>query len=330
VDQETNSLEIELELEDADKPWSFAGVPARHTPVFLHGGWRCGSTYIWSLFRKSSQAMCFYEPFHEALSRCNTKRIRRETHASWNSRHPSLELPYRHEYLPLLGLRGIRGYQDKFAVARYFPSNDGVEPELQFLRRLLTHASRAGKSAVFGFSRSLARSAAIKKALGGYHVVIQRDPLQQWLSCRSYTLNDALPYFELGHFLILALAAPGTPAARVAQHLGLPRPPEDRFRYQYRFLRDALWPWSDEFSYRAFLAVYELSYAIARPSADLLIDVDRLHRDPVYGNKVRTAVFARTGFTLNLSECRVGAHDQSKLTFDVASVERDTQRLLHQ
>jgi hypothetical protein len=330
VDQEADSLSSTLELEDTDKPWSFAGVPARHTSVFLHSGWRCGSTYIWSRFRQSPYAMCFYEPFHETLSRCTARRIRRETDSSWNSRHPQLDLPYRHEYLSLMGLRGIRGYQDNFAVARYFPSQEGIAPEQQYLRRLLTLAARAGKSAVFGFSRSLARSAAIKQALGGYHIVIQRDPLQQWLSCRSYRVKDDLPYFELCHFLILALAPPGSPAARIGQQLGLPRPPPDRFRYQYKFLRAAIWPWSDEFSYRAFLAVYTLSHAIANPQADLLIDMDRLHRDGDYGNKLRGTVFGRTGLLLNLDECRMGTHDLSQVSFDVGAVERDTARMLRQ
>jgi hypothetical protein len=329
VDQEIN-IAIEPALEDADRAWSHAAVPARHTAVYLHSGWRCGSTYIWSLFRKSPHAMCFYEPFHEALSRSNAKKLLRDTNSSWNSRHPDLELPYRHEYLPLVGFRGIRGYQDKFAVARYFPSEDGVAPELQYLRRLSAHAARSGKSPVFGFSRSLARSAALKQALGGYHIVIQRDPLQQWLSCRSYRLNDSLPYFELCHFLILALAPPGSPAARVAEHLGLPRPPEDRFRYQYRFLREALWPWSDELSYRAFLAVYELSFAVARPMADLIVDMDRLHGDSPYGNKLRNEILARSGFTLNLGGCRMGSHDPGQVTFDVAAVERETLRMLRQ
>jgi hypothetical protein len=328
VDQDSDYLSSTLELEESERPWSFAGGPAKHTAVFIHSGWRCGSTYIWSRFRQSPHAMCFYEPFHETLSRCTARRIRRETHSSWNSRHPQLDLPYRHEYLPLMGFGGIRGYQDDFAVARYFPSDDGIAPELQYLRRLLALAGRGGKSAVFGFSRSLARSAALKQALGGYHIVIQRAPLQQWLSCRSYRVDDNLLYFELCHFLILALAAPGTPAAHFAQHLGLPRPPPDRFRRQHRFLRAAIWPWSDEYAYRAFLAVYILSHAVANPQADLLVDMDHLHRDSSYRNKLRSTVFGRTGFTLSLDECRMGTHDVSQLSFDAEAVERETLRVL--
>lgn len=285
---------------------------------------------MWSRFRQSAHAMCFYEPFHETLARCTAKKIRRDTHSSWNSRHPTLDQPYRQEYLPLIRLRGMPGYRDDFAVARYFPSADGIEPELKYLRRLLAEASRAGKSAVLGFSRSLARSAAIKRALSGYHIVVQRDPLQQWLSCRSYRVNEASNYFELCHFLILALASADSPAGRFAQHLGLPHLPRGNFRKQYEFLQAEIHPWSDEFSYRAFLAVHALSHEMALPTADLTIHMDRLNTDPEYRNKIRSAIFGRTGFTLSLDECHVGKHDVNHVLFDVAAVERDTLRVLRQ
>ena len=59
-------------------------------------------------------------------------------------------------------------------------------------------------------------AAALKHALGGYHVLVRRNARQQWLSCRSYREKVSLPYFELCHFLILALAPAGTPARRFA------------------------------------------------------------------------------------------------------------------
>ena len=285
---------------------------------------------MWSRFRQSAHAMCFYEPFHETLARCTPKRIRRDTHRSWNSRHPALDQPYRQEYLPFIRLRGMPGYHDEFAVARYFPSADGIEPELKYLRRLLNQATRAGKSAVLGFSRSLARSAAIKRALGGYHIVIQRDPLQQWLSCRSYRVNEASIYFELCHFLILALASPDSPAGRFAQHVGLPRPPRGHFRKQYEFLQAALHPWSDELSYRVFLAVHALSHEAAHAAADLTVDMDRLNTDEAYRNRIRGTIFGRTGFTLNFDDSHVGKHDVNHLPIDVVAVERDALRVLRQ
>jgi hypothetical protein len=278
--------------------------------------------------------MCFYEPFHEVLARCNPKRIRRDTYSTWNSRHPPLDRPYRDEYLPLVklrgmvGLRGLAGYHEDFSVARYFPSAAGIGPELRYLERLLSHASRAGKRAVFGFSRSLARSVAIKAALGGYHIVVRRDPVQQWLSCRSYRVNEGSAYFELCHFLILALATEDSPASRFAQQLGLPRPPPGRFREQFDFLQSALGSFSDELSYRAFLGVHLLSYAIAQTQADLIIDLDRLEKGPQYRETVRTAIFARTGLTMSFRDCRVGRHDPASVALSYAGAEREVRQAL--
>src|SRR5262249_21846978 len=56
---------------------SGGGSPIAAEPaVFLHGGWRCGSTYIWSRFRDCAGTLCFYEPFHEILARCTARKVR--------------------------------------------------------------------------------------------------------------------------------------------------------------------------------------------------------------------------------------------------------------
>ena len=255
----------------------------QYEAVFLHAGWRCASTYVWSRFRRNQSTTGFYEPFGESLSRCSPKRIRRQTPQGWNSRHPPLALPYAEEYCPLLRplFKGVPGYRKEFALARYFPTNAGVGPETRYLSRLIKHARRGGTHPVFGFSRSLGRASALKHALGGYHIVVRRNPLQQWLSCRSYREEVPLAYFELSHFLILALAPAGSPAHRFAAMLGLPRLPRGLER-QYKSLHADLHPWSEELSYRAFTAVSLLSHAAAESAADLVLDVDRLARSPQY------------------------------------------------
>jgi len=213
-------------------------------------------------------------------------------------------------------------------VARYFEFEGGIAPELDYLSGLLKQARRVGKQAVLGFSRSLARASAIRQALGGCHVVIRRDPRQQWLSCRSYRVAGGTLYFELCHFLILALAPPRSPAGLLARHLGLPRPPEGSFGEQFRFMQQALWPWTDELSYRAFLGVHRLSHAAAAAAADLTIDVDRLSRDSTYRSEVRTEIFTRTGIAARFDDCHIGRHDTEGVAFDFGAVERSVARLL--
>lgn len=303
--------------------------PEQYAAIFLHAGWRCASTYVWSRFRRNQSTTGFYEPFGESLSRCSPKRIRRQTPQGWNSRHPPLALPYAEEYCPLLRplMKGVPGYRKEFALARYFPTTAGVGPETRYLSRLIKHAQRRGTYPVFGFSRSLGRAAALKQALGGYHIVVRRNPLQQWLSCRSYREEVPLAYFELSHFLILALAPAGSPAHRFAGMLGLPSLPRGLER-QYKFLYAHLYPWSDELSYRAFTAVSLLSHAPAESAADLVLDVDRLARSPQYRDTVRTRILADIGLSIDFDDCRVPSRDAALVPIDFAAIERDVRQRL--
>ena len=300
--------------------------------VFLHGGWRCASTYVWSRFRVSPLTTSFYEPFAERLAHSSAKRIKRDKASGWDSRHPTLNSPYRTEYRPLLKhlRRGVRGYRESFALARYFPSGD-LEAERAYLERLIEHARGRGTRPVLGFSRSLARAAALKQALGGHHIVIRRDPRQQWLSCRSYREHEPISYFELCHLLILALAPRGSPAAVLARTLGLPRPsPWARsLRGQMDSLRTALHPCSDELSYRAFVGVYLLSHAMAAPAADLLLDVDRLGCSVQYRDGIHARILERTGIAVDFSDCAPPAHhDDTEAALDFVAAEADIRRCL--
>src|SRR6185312_7707170 len=245
-----------------------------HRAVFLHSGWRCASTYVWNRFRRNLYTTSFYEPFGENLARSSPKRITRQTAQGWDSRHPPLALPYAEEYRPLLRpfLKGVPGYRSEFALERYFPTAAGIAPEAGYVSRLIAHARHRDTYPVLGFSRSLARAAALRHALGGYHVLVRRRAVQQWLSCRSYRDGMSPSYFELCHLLILALAPAGTPARRFAGTLEVPLLPRGLTR-QLRFLHSAMRAWTDELSYRAFIAVYLLSHAVAEPVADLVLDV---------------------------------------------------------
>lgn len=301
----------------------------QHETVFLHAGWRCASTYVWNCFRRNPSTTSFYEPFNEELAR-SWKHIGRQTTHSWNSRHPRLAaLPYAEEYRQLHRpfTKGVPGYRREFALARYFPTEAGIGPEIRYVARLVKHAQRMDTHAVLAFSRSLARAAPLKQALGGYHVIVRRNPRQQWLSCRSYRGQVSLEYFELCHFLILALAPAGSPAQRFAAALGLPRLPGGLQR-QLEFLHAAIYPWSDEFSYRAFTAVSLLSHAMAESAADLVLDVDRLSRSPVHRDEASAKILADTGLAIDFSDCRVPSHDTAGVGLDFAAVERQVRQQL--
>jgi hypothetical protein len=292
--------------------------------IYIHAGWRCASTYVWSRFRSLPGTTCFYEPFAERLAHLSPRGVARDTAQGWPSRHPSLERPYRDEYRPLLRplLRRVRGYRESFALERYFPT-DGARREIAYLRRLTEHARARGTVAVFGFSRSLQRAAALKAGLGGYHIVLRRSAPQQWLSCRSYRDAAEVPYFELCHAALLAQAPAHSPAGRLAASLALPRVPHwpRDVRGRLRALHRALAPWSDEQSYQAFIGIYLLGQAAAAPVADVMIDVERLGSCEPYRLALSAQIGAATGLPVDFSDALTPRHETAEAGVDFAAVE---------
>jgi hypothetical protein len=275
--------------------------------IFLHGGWRCGSTYLWNKFRELPDVTAFYEPFSEKLATYTPADILRDVPSAWDSRHPALAQPYAAEYLPLIGECGVPLFWESFAVQRYFVGRDEPLFERDYLGLLIAHATRDSSHAVLGFSRSLGRVRAIKQQFRGFHVVLMRDPVQQWLSCRSYRIRFGSAYFELCHFLILALAPEGSLASRAARLLKLPTPPHGSFKQQLKSMRSRFRKLDDELSYRVFLTVYALSYLHALPEADLIIDMEQLTAAE-YAAATSSAIATRTRLKVNFQDCAMPSH----------------------
>jgi hypothetical protein len=301
-----------------------------HRPtVFLHGGWRCGSTYIWSKFRARDDVLAFCEPFSERLARCTPETIAYDTHQAWNSRHPQLTAPYFTEYVPLIDGSGVARYEERFAVRRYFVPTQQPLEEGAYLASLLRLAEASGKQAVLGFSRSLGRVGAIKRIFGGCHVVLMRDPVQQWLSARSHRILHGSPYFELGHIMILALAPRQSAAGRIAHWLELPHLKFGSFGHHYRLLRRRCEPLDDELSYRAFLAVYMLSYTHALRHADIVIDVDRLSALRPYALTMSDELLHATGVDLDFADCSLPSNHRVDAVVNMPAIHREvSERIL--
>jgi hypothetical protein len=298
-------------------------------PVFLHGGWRCGSTYVWSKFREQDDVLAFCEPFHERLARSTVAAILRDTEQAWDSRHPRLSAPYFAEYLPLLSGKGVARYEDRFAVRRYFVPTQQPLDEAAYLASLLRLAESTGKQAVLGFSRSLGRVGAIKRVFGGHHVVLIRDPVQQWLSARSQRLEHGSAYFELGYLMILALASRLGVAGRIAHWLEIPHLRFGSFGHQYRLLRRRFEPLDDELSYRAFIAVYILSYMHALRHADIVIDMDRLSGARPYADAISAELLRATGSDLDFADCSMPTHHRIDGHVNVRAIHREvSERIL--
>ncbi|KSB89010.1 hypothetical protein AS593_06210 [Caulobacter vibrioides] len=275
-------------------------------PVFVHSGWRCSSTYVWSRFRALPGVRAYYEPWHEQLAILTPERIARETPRASGLRHPGDDLPYLAEFEGLLKPSGgVAGYERRFALDDYFlPAGRQDAAQTAYVAGLLAHAQAAGRTPVLACCRTLGRIDWLRRRFGGFHVVLIRDPLQQWLSFHSLRKRPRPTYFELCQYVMLSETAGAEPLAR---QLGLPAPQGGDLSARIAAVRGRLKRAPARTSFTAFLAIYLLSYLKALPQADLVVDVDRLGQDPDYAARITEALRAGCGLAPDFSDCRTPA-----------------------
>lgn len=154
-------------------------------PVFLHGLWRCGSTYVWSRFRALENTYCYYEPLQHGLSRLTAARIGRTTpQANDADHHPDMDRPPFEEYRPLLKRRGVKTYARSFCDRAYYLHERQPQKKLRrYIESLITYGQSQARIPVLGFNRSCLRAGWLHHTFPAYNLHIDRDPLELW---RSY------------------------------------------------------------------------------------------------------------------------------------------------
>jgi len=274
-------------------------------PIFVHSGWRCSSTYVWHRFRTVPEVMAYYEPWHEQLARLTPERIERERPSTSGLRHPGEGRPYLSEFADLLKPDGgVHGFETRLALDDYFLSPDQEDPgQAAYVETLIDAARREDRTPVLACCRTLGRIGWLRRRFGGVHIVLIRDPVQQWRSFYSLRKRPRPTYFELCQYVILSEAAGGEPAAR---RLGLTAARGDLFE-RIQAVRKRFKRAPARISFSAFLAVYVLSYLAALPRADLVVDVDRLGVDPEYAAATAMAIEGLTGVKLDFGDCRTPA-----------------------
>lgn len=292
-----------------------SGLPRPSSaPIFVHSGWRCSSTYVWHRFRAVPEVMAYYEPWHEQLARLTPEWIERERPSTSGLRHPNEGLPYLSEFSDLLKPEGgVHGFETRLALDDYFlPVDQEDSGQAAYVETLIEAARREDRTPVLACCRTLGRIGWLRRRFGGTHIVLIRDPVQQWRSFYSLRKRPRPTYFELCQYVILSETAGGEAGAR---RLGLTAGKGDLFE-RIQAVRKRFKRAPARTSFAAFLAVYVLSYVAALPRADLVIDVDRLGSDPQYARTMSTAIEVLTGVKLDFGDCRTPAPHAGKLAVD--------------
>jgi len=295
---------------------------ADHAPapaVFVHAFFRAGGTYLWSKFRACRDAMAFYEPFNESLGTDTRSQLLAMTPCSWESKHPALDAPYMTEYAPLMTVRGLPLFRKEFATATFFlePGSDLPAAQCRYLAALTAQARRSGKRPVLGFSRSLGRVAALRRAFAAAHIVLMRSPAHQWMSCFAQCLDHGNDYFLVMHLMVAGQNRHHPLVREMAERCGIQYIECRSFEEEIAAYRKVAARLELDAAYRVFLAVYVAAYLEALPESDLVVDMDLLSHAG-YRRSIERRIEALTRIPLDLSDAMMPSYPLREIGVDFA------------
>jgi hypothetical protein len=160
-----------------------------HTrPIFVHGCWRTGSTYVWSKYRTNEAFRCYYEPLHEAL--LSTKSGDFEAAFSGQGfyesvGHPQQATHYFSEY-PIQPAGGVAHFERGLSYQRYCLDEKDSDDALEtYVAHLIECAAESGQRPLLQFNRGLLRSRWLSKQFNSLNVLILRRPWNVWRSFQT-------------------------------------------------------------------------------------------------------------------------------------------------
>ena len=292
---------FEQNRDDAACP-SAVSTPDPLRPIFLHGVWRSGSTYVWSRFRAAEDTLCYYEPLHDGLRRLTPERIRRDTPDNIRlNHHPDLAQPYFAEFAPLVTRRGVQGYRSRFAYSRFAPPRDQPDPALEaYIRGLVDHARGQDRSAVLGFNRTGLRMAWLADRFDAYNIHIDRDPIDIFSSYLNQMKGGNYYYFT--KWMQIISGNKDFPLfKRALSKFRQPNMIENLFSKPKNFYRDVVGDASFEVLYSITFLAWAVSALHALEHSDLIIDIARAD-DPGYGAAIAEAVLRGSGRSVSFSD----------------------------
>jgi hypothetical protein len=312
--KETTSDADSRNISDNSRPLSAirhdAGEGHGGMAIFIHSSWRVSHTWFWLKFRENPATICFNEPFHEGLATITRSTVGTFSPRSWDSGHPQSE-PYFQEFLPLIRKAGgVRLFAPETPY-RWFIPVGGVggrlrAEEQKYLALLLRHASRCRRIPVFGFSRSLARLAAIKKQFSGFHIFQYRNWWTQWLSFLAQQRNGNSYFIErvlhimldtedafLSAMIDRALVATGAQGSRHARDGAVTH------SQLAATLANALLK-TDLFTLHTAFHAY--LFLIGQSNADLVVNATQLARNRAYREHVQHQLSLATRLEIDLTD----------------------------
>lgn len=286
------------------------------SPIFIHSLFRSGSTYLFKVFRRSDVKYCAYqEPLHEmsAFAAEDPKQLINgfgEAESKLN-RHPHLSSGYFQELFD-----AWPAWKDSITeemVYRGYFATDEAEVGTGFWKSLIAVAK---VRPVFQECRTSGRIKAIKKALGGSHLFLWRNPWDQWW---SYKINS---YFNTANQLIINSDDVPAPLKLMLHELALPQYKQKDLGGAFAFYSQR--PLTSEQSYLVFYMLWCLALREGANNADLLLNIDRLSESEEYQSEILSKMRHLGIDGVDFSDCQVpqGFYSKDHQTFFLAGEAR--------
>ena len=274
-------------------------------PIFIHSLWRAGSTYLFSVFRRSaSKYWCYQEPIHEIAlySKESPDTLNNDIVLPDVLRHPFLDKPYFQE-LFMAWPAWRYDIKKHIIYDAYFGEADN-DDTVKYLNKLIDHSK--GRP-VIQECRTSNRINTLKKALGGYHIYLWRNPWDQWWSYKT------THYFDITSQLILNTTVHPEAITRLRQEIGFTEYHHVDLEQEISYFNENRLP--AEHSYLTFYLLWCLALLEGSTYADYLLNIDILN-DSEMSQNIAMKHLTDCGVPgLDLSDCKVPqtlySHDET-------------------
>ncbi len=267
--------------------------------------------------RRNPAVLGFYEPLNEALGSMRRDEIDAFRADSWASEHPAYAGSYFAEFAPLLRRfrRGVIGYRDDFALDHTFGEGMRDARFERYLTSLVRLAEDREKVGVFKFTRTLGRLAQMRAMFPqATHLVVLRNPWDQWCSAWHQAAEHANPYFLIAPALALHRSRQSAIVRDIMRELGVGSFDFGRGRFQQQFDRalHSVITSEPEVSYRAFLAHWLLTAADGVHHGQIVVDVESMHACEMYRLAIQKAIEDCSGLAVDLRDDRPASDCKSE------------------
>lgn len=270
-------------------------IPMKPSTVFVHSLFRSGSTYLFGVFRRSGAGYwCYQEPLHEAplhAKVCPEALLHYDTKGSIDLRHPRLDRPYYQELYDVF--EAWRDVLAKEAIYDRCFVCDETDAAVSFFRALIDAATGVP---VIQECRTSWRIRGLKRALGGAHIFLWRNPWDQWW---SYQIND---YFDAATMLFINAREHPQAIAEFRNEIGFQNFHAEHIEDELAHF--ASWPEPPHVRYQAFYILWCFALQEGRSYADKLVNIDRLSEDHTYRETIAQHFYSMGMRQLDFSDCR--------------------------